>query len=235
MSDNEHDNFVGCGKLYPEPPESPRDVSGEIKVSIVVPFDLPAGSVVEVDYKLHGFKKTTATGGRMFSLQAWGKSMKGDGTLKDKLWDLIQKHPEVDHWKVSEIRKKYLRTFKPLDITKAARELMDEGKLVPDYKGSRGDSCWFWTKEKAPLDPLDFPHGDFPISTRQWKETDFPIDDRQAGARTNPSGEGSVVGVSVGVSELSGVVDASPLVEGSGSFEKVGTGNVRRAKVTWRA
>ena len=147
---------MGTGCLFPESPWSPGlpNFKGTVKAPIVVDEatlrellrECANGgtAVIEGDFRVHGFWKETENKRRMVSMQLWGRNQGTPTNLKDIVWKLIQKHPEIDHWKVSEMHKRWLRGYATDEITKTIRLLEKEGKVKIDIAGSRWDSCWFW-------------------------------------------------------------------------------------------
>jgi hypothetical protein len=216
-------NYTGCGQLHPEDPRSPRDWSGDYKMPVVVPPNAKPGDVVEVDVKLHAFWKL---GGKMMSLQGWALRDEHKGPLKDVLWKLVQGHPEVVHWKTSEIHKRWLRNIKTTDIIEAVTLLAAAKLIVVDPRMDRRDARWFWRKGEEPKSDIpqpDIPKLDLP---RLGSEAKQPSSAVHAVDLPTGSGRGGVVGVS------------SPGSTGSvcGGESQVGESQNApgRAKVTWR-
>jgi hypothetical protein len=100
-------------------------------------------AVIEGDFRVHAFWKTTENRRRMLSMQLWATNQEKPTNLKDIVWKLIQAHPEIDHWKVSEMHKRWLRAYSTHEITKTIRLLEKDRKVMIDPNGSRWDSCWF--------------------------------------------------------------------------------------------
>jgi hypothetical protein len=156
MSKDRPENDVGTGCLFPQDwaKEGLPDFKGTLKAPLVVPAatlrDLVAqcpanGStvVIEGDFRVHGWWKTTENSKRMISLQLWATNQAKPTNLKDIVWRLVQEHPEIELFKVSEMHKRWLRAYSTDDITKTVRLLDKEDKVNIDPEGSRWNSCWF--------------------------------------------------------------------------------------------
>jgi hypothetical protein len=156
MSKDRPENDVGTGCLFSESwdKDGLPDFKGTLKAPLVVHAatlrELLAQSaanggmvVIEGDFRVHAWRKTRENGKPMISLQLWATNQAKPTNLTDIVWRLVQQHPEVELFKVSEMHKRWLRAYSTDDITKTVRLLDKEDKVKIDPEGSRWDSCWF--------------------------------------------------------------------------------------------